>query len=98
RGRGGGPHRDVQRVRGHRETAASEALRGATVVASMATPHPTTSRAVGPEALKGDLVTPGDPRYGVVWINPERMSGTPCFFGTRVPVRTLFESLEAGES
>jgi len=25
------------------------------------------------------------------------MSGTPCFAGTRVPVRTLFDYLEAGD-
>lgn len=51
-----------------------------------------------PEDLAGDLVSPGDPLFGIVWINPERMSGTPCFFGTRVPVKTLFDCLEAGES
>lgn len=46
---------------------------------------------VPPEALEGDLVRPGDRRFGIIWINPERMSGTPCFYGTRVPVRTLFD-------
>lgn len=30
--------------------------------------------------------------------NPERMSGAPCFKGTRVPVTHLFDSLEAGDS
>ena len=34
----------------------------------------------------------------VVNINPERMSGTPCFTGTRVPVEFLFEHLEKGET
>jgi uncharacterized protein (DUF433 family) len=33
----------------------------------------------------------------VVNINPERMSGAPCFTGTRVPVEFLFEHLEKGE-
>jgi len=28
--------------------------------------------------------------------DPEIMSGTPVFMGTRVPVQTLFEYLEAG--
>jgi uncharacterized protein (DUF433 family) len=28
-----------------------------------------------------------------VSINPEVMSGTPCFTGTRVPVKTLFDYL-----
>jgi uncharacterized protein (DUF433 family) len=48
--------------------------------------------------MVGDLVQPGDPLFGIVWINPERMSGAPCFFGTRVPVKTLFDYLEGNES
>ena len=31
-----------------------------------------------------------------VWTDPERMGGTPCFRGTRVPVSTLFDYLEGG--
>ena len=34
----------------------------------------------------------------VVKIDPEIMSGTPCFAGTRVPARTLVDSIEAGET
>ena len=34
----------------------------------------------------------------VVWNDPERMSGTPCFYGTRVPIKTLFDYLEGGQS
>jgi len=34
----------------------------------------------------------------VVKIDPEIMSGTPCFAGTRVPVRTLLDHIEAGDS
>ena len=30
--------------------------------------------------------------------NPLLMSGTPCFAGTRVPVKSLFDYLEAGDS
>jgi uncharacterized protein (DUF433 family) len=30
--------------------------------------------------------------------NPLLMSGTPCFLGTRVPVKSLFDYLEAGDS
>ena len=30
--------------------------------------------------------------------NPEVMSGTPCFAGTRVPVSTIFDYLEWGET
>ena len=34
----------------------------------------------------------------VVKIDTEIMSGTPCFAGTRVPVRTLLDHIEAGDS
>ena len=34
----------------------------------------------------------------VVQIDPEIMSGTPVFAGTRVPVQTLLEQLERGQS
>jgi uncharacterized protein (DUF433 family) len=30
--------------------------------------------------------------------DPEKLSGTPVFFGTRVPIQNLFDCLEAGES
>ena len=30
--------------------------------------------------------------------NPQILGGTPVFAGTRVPVRSLFEHLEAGDS
>ena len=33
-----------------------------------------------------------------VMIDPDIMSGVPVFRGTRVPVRTLFEHLETGET
>jgi uncharacterized protein (DUF433 family) len=31
-------------------------------------------------------------------VDPEIMSGTPCFAGTRVPIRNLFDYLEHGHS
>ncbi len=34
----------------------------------------------------------------VVKTDPEIMSGTPCFAGTRVPARTLIDYLEGGDS
>jgi uncharacterized protein (DUF433 family) len=55
-------------------------------------------QAVAPELLEGDKVQPGHPLFGLIWINPNRVSGTPCFYGTRVPVKNLFDSLAAGES
>lgn len=30
--------------------------------------------------------------------DPGRLGGTPCFTGTRVPVKTLFDHLEAGDT
>jgi len=34
----------------------------------------------------------------VIHRDPEILGGTPVFLGTRVPVRILFEYLEAGDS
>ena len=36
-------------------------------------------------------------QYGQVSIDPEIMSGTPVFAGTRVPVKNLFDYIEGGE-
>lgn len=38
------------------------------------------------------------PRNLVVHRDPGILGGTPVFIGTRVPVRILFEYLEAGDS
>ncbi|HYM13753.1 MAG TPA: DUF433 domain-containing protein, partial [Bryobacterales bacterium] len=39
------------------------------------------------------------PAEGQVWSSdPEVLGGTPVFAGTRVPVRSLFDYLEGGES
>ena len=51
-----------------------------------------------PGSLEGDLIQPGHPLFGSIWVNPQRMSGTPCFAGTRVPVQHLFDYLEGGET
>ena len=37
-------------------------------------------------------------KNAVVVIDPEIMSGTPCFAGTRVPVRALLDYIEGGDS
>lgn len=37
-------------------------------------------------------------KRSVVKVDPEIMSGTPCFAGTRVPARTLIDYLEGGET
>jgi uncharacterized protein (DUF433 family) len=43
------------------------------------------------------------PKFGnvsesVVKIDPEIMSGAPCFAGTRVPIQNLIDYLEGGDS
>lgn len=53
---------------------------------------------VEPADLAGDLIGQGHPLFGIVWVNPERLGGTPCFFGTRVPVKTLFDYLGSGHT
>jgi uncharacterized protein (DUF433 family) len=45
-----------------------------------------------PASLRGMKTT------SVVKIDPEILSGTPCFAGTRVPARTLIDYLEGGDS
>ena len=35
---------------------------------------------------------------GIVTIDKEIMHGTPCFTGTRVPVQTLLDFIEAGDT
>jgi uncharacterized protein (DUF433 family) len=48
----------------------------------------------GVEYARGVLMNIKD----VVNVNPNRMSGAPCFTGTRVPITHLFEYLETGET
>lgn len=31
---------------------------------------------------------------GVVWVESDRLSGTPCFKGTRVPIQALVDHVE----
>ena len=37
-------------------------------------------------------------RAQLITIDPELHSGTPVFAGTRVPIQTLFDHIEAGDS
>lgn len=41
---------------------------------------------------------PGRSRRAVIHSDPEIMSGTPVFVGTRVPAKTLFDYLEGGHN
>jgi uncharacterized protein (DUF433 family) len=34
----------------------------------------------------------------IVWADPARMSGIPCFRGTRVPVQTLIDHIEGNST
>ena len=38
------------------------------------------------------------PKTPVITVSPDVLSGTPVFAGTRVPVQTLIDYLEGGES
>jgi uncharacterized protein (DUF433 family) len=33
-----------------------------------------------------------------IWVDPGRMSGAPCFRNTRVPLQSLIDFLESGET
>ena len=37
-------------------------------------------------------------KNGVIEIDPEKLSGTPVFSGTRVPIQNLFDYLEGGDT
>ena len=47
--------------------------------------------------MSKDTLLP-DEKNPLIWINPERVSGAPCFYGTRMPVDSLFDNLEDGIS
>lgn len=53
---------------------------------------------LSPDLWEGDRIQPGHPLFGLVWINPERMSGAPCFAGSRVPIKALFDYVEGGDT
>ena len=55
-------------------------------------------KGVPAEEFAGDLIQQNNPLFGSVWINPERMGGTPCFFGTRIPVQHLFDYIKGGST
>jgi len=47
--------------------------------------------------MNRDVLLP-DEKNPLIWINPGRMSGAPCFYKTRMPIDSLFENLEGGVS
>ena len=34
----------------------------------------------------------------IVWVDPDRMSGQPCFKGTRVPIQALIDHIEGNST
>lgn len=51
-----------------------------------------------PDERDTELVPRSDARSEVVSIDPERLWGTPCIIGTRVPIKSLFDYLASGAS
>lgn len=45
-----------------------------------------------------ELIPTDSPLAPFISVNPGRMGGEPCFRGTRVPIRNLFDYLEGGDS
>ena len=48
--------------------------------------------------LSTELVPQSDARARFVSIDPERLGGVPCFVGTRIPIKYLWEYLLKGET
>ena len=48
--------------------------------------------------LSTELVPQSDARARFVSIDPERLGGVPCFVGTRVPIKYLWEYLLKGKT
>ena len=44
-----------------------------------------------------EMISEAHPLFGIVWVNPARLSGAPWFYGTRVPVKNLFDYLKGGD-
>ena len=55
---------------------------------------PDVLRAGEPEDT--ELVPQSDPRSMLISVDPQRMGGTPCFAGTRIPIKHLWDYLEGG--
>lgn len=47
--------------------------------------------------MNKDTLLP-DAKNPLIWINPGRHSGAPCFYKTRLPVSSLVENLDGGVS
>ena len=47
--------------------------------------------------MNKDVLLPNEANP-LIWINPGRLSGKPCFYKTRLPIDSLFDNLEDGVS
>lgn len=65
-------------------------------MATLTDPHIEHHPPVDPKELSEDLIKPGHPLFGVIWINRKRVTGAPCFYASRVPIKTLFDCVAAG--
>jgi uncharacterized protein (DUF433 family) len=45
--------------------------------------------------MNKDVLLPNEDNP-LIWVNPDRLSGAPCFYKTRVPVEALFGNLAEG--
>ena len=50
------------------------------------------------ETHHGELVPRSDSRATIVSIDPTRLGGSPCFAGTRVPIKYLWEYMIKGKT
>ena len=64
----------------------------------MPTTPPSETSGYAERDLSTELVPQADPRACCVSIDPERLGGVPCFVGTRVPIKYLWEYLIKGKT
>ena len=64
----------------------------------MTTTHTIETSGYAERDLSTELVPQADPRACFVSIDPERLGGVPCFVGTRVPIKYLWEYLLKGKT
>jgi uncharacterized protein (DUF433 family) len=64
-------------------------------------PSPATPSPIPPATLhereSREMIPPESVLSHFISVNPARMYGEPCFKGTRVPVKILFEYLSGGD-
>lgn len=52
---------------------------------------------LGSARQERELIPTDSPLARYISVNPGRMHGEPCFKGTRVPIKNLFDYLSAGD-